>query len=78
MEHEYIFLKDGIAYPVYVVTSDLANGRYQIFSAALNNVHHGIYNTVEECHERFDMWVDAGRIDAWAIKWHVGMPSIYE
>ena len=76
MENEYIFIKDGLAFSIFVVTSDLAYGRYQIFSTALNNVHHNIYESVTECEEVFDRWVDQGRISAWAKKWNPTMPKI--
>ena len=76
MENEYIFIKDGLAFTVFIVSADLANGRYQIFSTALNCVHHAIYNTIEEAEEVFDRWVEQGRFDSWAKMWNVSMPSL--
>lgn len=76
MENEYVFIKDGYAFTVFVVSVDLANGRYQIFSTSLNSVHHTVYETVAECEETFNRWVDSGRIDSWAKKWNPSMPSL--
>lgn len=78
MENEYVFIKSGLAFTVFIVSSDLANGRYQIFSAALNNVHHSVYESVKECEAVFDRWVKDGRFDAWAKKWNPTMKSLEE
>ncbi len=76
MENEYVFIKDGYAFTVFVVSVDLANGRYQIFSTSLNSVHHTIYETIKECEAVFDKWKADGRIDAWAKKWNPSMKPL--
>lgn len=78
MENEYVFIKDRLAFTVFIVSSDLANGRYQIFSTALNNVHHSIYNSIEDCEKQFDAWCSAGMCDAWYKKWNTSMSSLWK
>lgn len=76
MENQYVFIKEGLAFIVFIVSSDLANGRYQVFSTALNSVHHRVYESIEECEETFNRWIEVGRIDSWARMWNPSMPKI--
>lgn len=73
MENEYVVIKDGLAFIIYIVRSDLAMGRFQVFSPSLNNVHHTVYESVAEVEKQFDDWIDQGKFDGWAKMWNQTM-----
>lgn len=73
MEHMYIFVADKVAYQVIVANCDLANGRYVIFSTAMNNIHGSIYESIEEVEKAFDLFRERGAIDEWYYQWNKDM-----
>lgn len=50
-------------YHIAVVSSDLAEGRYQIVSFELDNIHHNRYETVAEAEQKLEAMKKIGMFD---------------